>query len=111
VPLELKSPDYAYGYTKIPAVSASASRDKAGKIHVSLVNDDPKNAVPVSAKLSGVVFKTVTGEILTAPEMNARNTFEKPDAVKPAAFTGAKLEGDTLKLELPAKSVLVLELQ
>jgi alpha-N-arabinofuranosidase len=48
--------------------------------------------------------------VLTADAMNARNTFEAPQAVKPAAFAGAKVAGDTLTVSLPAKSVVVLEL-
>ena len=52
----------------------------------------------------------VTGRILTAPTMQAHNTFDQPDAVRPAPFTGARLAGATLTVELPAKSVVVLEL-
>ena len=39
--LELKSADYTYESRTIPAVSASASVDKDGKIHISLCNLDP----------------------------------------------------------------------
>ena len=42
--------------------------------------------------------------------VNARNTFEAPNAVQPAAFSGASLAGATLTVALPAKSVVVLEL-
>jgi alpha-N-arabinofuranosidase len=42
--------------------------------------------------------------------MNAHNTFAAPNAVAPAAFTGATLAGDTLTVALPAKSVVILEL-
>src|SRR5690606_7696392 len=34
---DLISPDYVLGEQRIPAVSASASRDKNGKVHLSLV--------------------------------------------------------------------------
>jgi alpha-N-arabinofuranosidase len=43
--------------------------------------------------------------------MDAHNSFDQPDVVKPAKFTGAKLERGDLKLNLPAQSVVVLELQ
>jgi alpha-N-arabinofuranosidase len=49
--------------------------------------------------------------VLTAPAVDAHNTFAAPDAVKPAAFTGAKLQGGTLDLALPARSVVVLTLK
>jgi alpha-N-arabinofuranosidase len=110
LPLQLTSPDYAVGENKIPAVSASASRDAAGKIHVSLVNADPSHAIQIACKLTGVSATGVSGRILTAPAVNSHNTFAAPDVVKPAAFTGATLGGDTLSVALPAKSVVVLEL-
>src|SRR6478609_6260503 len=109
--LELKTPDYALGTEKIPAVSASASRDAAGKIHVSLVNTNPREAITVTTTLTGSAAKAVTGRILTAPAVNSHNTFAQPRNVEPAAFTGAKLEGATLTVSLPAKSLVVLELQ
>jgi alpha-L-arabinofuranosidase len=110
LPFELKSPDYVYGAEKLPRVSASASRDANGKIHVSLVNLHPGEPITVSATLEGVTAGTVTGRILTAPTMDAHNTFAAPATVKPVAFTGAKLAGDQLTIALPAMSVVVLEL-
>jgi alpha-N-arabinofuranosidase len=53
----------------------------------------------------------VAGRILTAPAIDAHNTFAAPDAVKPVAFSGATLKGDTLRITLPAKSVVVLTLE
>jgi alpha-N-arabinofuranosidase len=110
LPVELTTPDYVVGENKIPAVSASASRDSSGKVHLSLVNSSPHQPFTVSCRLEGVAAKTVTGRILTAPAMNARNTFEAPDVVKPQPFTGASLANATLTVTLPAKSVVVLEL-
>ena len=111
LPVTLTTPDYVSGENKIPTVSASASRDKAGKIHLSLANCDPNKAVAVECQLAGVAAKAVTGRVLTAPAMNTHNTFAAPNAVKPAPFTGAKLIGATLTVVLPAKSVVVLELK
>jgi alpha-N-arabinofuranosidase len=111
LPLTLTTPDYVFGSEKIPAVSASASRDAAGRIHVSLVNTNPHETITVTAALTGVKASAVTGRILTAPAVTSHNTFDQPDAVVPAAFTGATLAGTTLTVALPAKSVVVLELQ
>jgi alpha-N-arabinofuranosidase len=52
----------------------------------------------------------VKGRVLTAKELNAHNTFEKPDAIKPADFSGSKLSGSTLTVKLPPASVVMLEL-
>ena len=52
----------------------------------------------------------VSGRILVGSAMNSMNTFEKPEAVKPADFDGAKLKDGSLAIKLPAHSVAVLEL-
>ena len=101
LPLELKSPEYSHGKDTIPAVSASASRDKAGKVHVSLVNVHPTAAVTVACELAGVAAKGATGRVLTGDKLDAHNTFADPDAVEPKAFDGAKLAGGKLSVELP----------
>ena len=112
LPVELQSPDYAFGQEKIPMVSASATRAADGSaVHLSLANTSPAQAVTLTVKLAGLAPKSVTGRVLTAPAMNAHNTFEAPDAVQPAAFGGAALKGDTLEVKLPAKSVVVLTLK
>jgi len=112
LPVELMSPDYVFGQQKIPMVSASATRaaDKSA-VHVSLVNASPAQAVTVSVKLAGVSPTAVTGRVLTATTINAHNTFDAPDALKPAAFSGASLKGGTLEVRLPAKAVVVLTLK
>jgi alpha-N-arabinofuranosidase len=111
LPVTVTTPDYAFGDAKIPAVSVSASRAQDGKVHVSLANCDPHRSVRVDCKLAGVNATGVSGRVLTAGEMNAHNTFAEPDAVKPAMFDAAKLSGESLSVELPAKSVVMLALQ
>jgi alpha-N-arabinofuranosidase len=49
--------------------------------------------------------------VLTAAAINSHNTFEQPAVVKPAPFTGASIESGTLKIVLPAKSIVVLDPQ
>jgi alpha-N-arabinofuranosidase len=111
IPVELMAPDYKLGQDAVASLHASASRDKAGKLHLSIVNLDPNRAAQVSTKVSGASAKSVTGRVLTAPATNTVNTFDKPDTVKPAAFTGIKVDGDMITLSLPSKSVVVLEMQ
>jgi len=111
LPLDLKGADYGFEKDKIPAISMSASKDKEGRIHVTLCNLDPQNTNTVTVDLRGAKPAQVVGRILTADAMNAHNTFEKPETVKPAAFSGARLTANGLEVRLPAKSVVVLELQ
>lgn len=108
--VDFTSPDYAFENEKIPAVSASASRNAAGQVHLSLVNLHPREPITLTCTIAGHAARSVTGRILTAAAMNARNTLTAPAAVKPAEFTGAKLDGEKLTVTLPAKSVVVLEL-
>jgi len=110
LPVDLQTPEYKFGDDSIPAVSASASRAKDGKVHLSLVNADPDHDITVACTLDGVAAKTVSGQVLTAATMNAHNTFDAPDAVHPVPFTGATLEAGRLQVRLPSKSVIVLEL-
>jgi alpha-N-arabinofuranosidase len=112
LPVELQSPDYAFGQEKIPMVSASATRSaKDSAVSLSLANTSPAQAVTLTVKLAGLAPKSVTGRVLTASATNAHNTFAAPDAVQPAAFSGAAVKGDTLEVKLPAKSVVVLALK
>jgi alpha-N-arabinofuranosidase len=80
-------------------------------VHLSLANTNPAQAVTLSVKLLGLTLKAVSGRVLTATAMNAHNTFEAKNALQPAAFSGAAVKGDTLEVELPAKSVVVLTLK
>jgi alpha-N-arabinofuranosidase len=111
LPLELTAPTYALGEYKVPAVQASAVRGKDGKVYVALASLDAKNGAKLDVKISGTVPRRVSGQILTAQTVNAINTFEKPETVKPQSFTGARLQADRLTVDLPAKSVVVLALQ
>lgn len=111
IPIELSTPDYVLGEEKIPAVAATASRDAAGLLNVSIANTHPHNAITVSCALTGLNAKSVSGRILTASAMDSHNTFDAPSAVVPTVFDGAKLVNGKLELTLPAKSVIALELK
>jgi alpha-L-arabinofuranosidase len=111
LPIDLNTPDYTSGDQKIPAVNASASRDSLGVVHISLVNLYPDKPVVIQTSLKNIKWKTVTGQILTSGKLTDINTFEKPDNIHISLFIGAKKKGDDLVVELPAKSVVVLELK
>ena len=111
IPIDFTPPVYTLGGASIPALHASASRDKAGRLHLSVVNLDPNRDAQVSLKVTGATAASVTGRVLTAPAMNAINSFSAPDAVKPVPFTGIKVEGSVVALTLPSKSIVVLEIR
>jgi alpha-N-arabinofuranosidase len=110
LPVDVTTDDSTLGSDALPAVSASASRDAQGRVHVSLVNLDPKAAATVDAHIEGQTFKSVSGRILTGPAMDSHNTFDAPTRVQPAPFTGATLHDGSLRAQLPPRSVVVLTL-
>jgi alpha-N-arabinofuranosidase len=95
----------------VPALSVSAARTPSGAIVLALVNLGPHRAASISTTLAGAAVKKVTGSLLTGSLMDARNTFEAPQAIEPKPFTGAKINAGKLDINLPPKSVTVLMLQ
>jgi len=109
--IRIKSPDYSFGGVSIPAVNVSASRDSSGVVHISLVNLDPQKKITIRTSLPGIKFGAVQGQVLTASKFNDFNSFDQPNKVRPATFNGAKKDGSDLVVEMPAMSVVVLELK
>jgi len=111
LPTDMECNDYEFGGEEIPALNVSASRDKSGRIDVSLCNLDAKNSAELVCEIRGAKATRVSGRVLTAPAINAHNTFDNPQVVKPAPFNDVKLEGDGLTATLPPRSVVVLEIE
>jgi alpha-N-arabinofuranosidase len=111
LPIDLQTVDYSVGNDKLPALNASASKDKSGKIHISICNLDPNKPNKVDCELRGVEAKKVSGRVLTAPAMNSHNTFDRPNVVRPETFKEVSLRGGKLTATLPAKAVVVLEIE
>ena len=102
---------YTFGDESVPAVSASASRDPQGIMHLTMSNLDPNVPRTVEVELRGATASRVTGRVLTGPAINSINTFERPDMVRPTPFDGARVANDRLSVTLPPRSVVVLELR
>jgi alpha-N-arabinofuranosidase len=110
LPIRITSADYTLGKESLKAVNASASRDKNGITHISLVNIDPNKEQTLSIDISGASYKTISGRILKSARMQDYNSFDNPEKIKPAAYDGAKIAGNKLTLTLPPASVVVLAL-
>jgi alpha-N-arabinofuranosidase len=106
--IEVMTPDYKLGDASVPAVHATAARDKVGALHIALSNLDPHKAADVIIKVSGVSPARLKGQMLTAPSMDTINTFDAPNTVRPVPFSQIEIRGEQVQLTLPAKSVLVL---
>lgn len=111
IPLTLSSSEYSSGDKKIKAVSASASKDKNGFVHISLVNLHGSKEQEVTVDLGGISARAVTGRILRSDKLQDHNGFDNPEKVKPTSFNGAVLKGNSLTVKMPAFSVVTLELK
>jgi alpha-L-arabinofuranosidase len=111
LPTEMASAGYRFEQDQIPGLNVSASRDRAGKIHVTLCNLNPAAPAEVKCELRGAKAGGLAGRVLTAPEITSHNTFERPETVKPAEFAAFKTTEEGFTATLPAKSVVVLEVQ
>jgi alpha-N-arabinofuranosidase len=111
LPTDLTCADYTFQGQSIPGLSVSASRNREGVIHVSLCNLHPEQPAELQAELQGARVNRIQGRLLTADSVQAHNTFDRPDRVRPVAFDGAQPTEQGFRVTLPPRSVVVLALQ
>ncbi|MFM2359106.1 MAG: hypothetical protein RLY16_1099 [Bacteroidota bacterium] len=110
IPVKLITNDYKLGNEQLPAVSVSASKDKEGITHISLVNIDATKAQDITVSLNGAKYTAVNGRIITSKKLQDFNSFDEPGKIQPSEFKDAKLSNNTLNVKLPPFSVVVLTL-
>ncbi len=101
------SDPYTFGIDAIPAVTASASL-KDGKVLLTLTNASYRDDAEVSVSIA--CDGPVEGTILATQAPTSHNTFDDPENVKPAAFTGVARRDGGLTVTLPAYSVVALRI-
>lgn len=106
IPFTIHAGEYKQGEQVLPAVTASIAKGTDGKVYIALVNLDPTNKAEIDLELTNGGFTALKGQLLTAAEITAKNTFAAKETVKPTNFSSALDE-----LVLPARSVLVAELK
>lgn len=111
LPFELKSNDYVSGTDSIQALSVSASLDSLGKLHISLVNLDPKNTQTVECEIKGDKLKSISAEIITATDMQALNDFGAEEKVNIQPFEDVVLKKNVVLVTVPSKSLVTIELK
>jgi alpha-N-arabinofuranosidase len=111
LPITINTNNYVVNNEKLPAVSASASKDKNGLIHISLVNIDMHNMQNIDINFDDIKLNSLTGRILVSPKIQDCNTFANPEKIKPAIFNGANIKGKSINAKLPPASVVVLEIK
>lgn len=106
----LETEPYKLDGESVPRLSASASKDGNGHLHISLCNLDPGTPAAIEIELRGIATERmkIAGTELTADDMRRHNTFERPDAVAPAPFDRFRADGSRIRAELAPMSVTVL---
>ena len=110
LPLQISTPEYHHDTYTVPAIQATAVRGKGGHVYVAIVSLDPQHGANISIRLDGGAFSHVSGRVLSATRMTAKNTFATPTRVQPEAFKDAQLRAGTLHVRMPAKSLVMLQL-
>ena len=100
----------AYEHAGKRKIASHTAKYTRGLLTGALVRTEraPQSADDVAQVASDL--PGVTAVELTADAITAHNTFDQPERVEPAQFDGASLDGDRLKVALPAKSIVVLRL-
>lgn len=112
LPMTLDCTDYVRMNRKLRSISSTASIDKDGAIHITLINIDPKNEIEVSCAVRGAKTTKITdGQIITAKEPGSYNTFDSPYNVMLENFKAAGYKNGNLTVKLPAKSLVTIELK
>lgn len=109
LPLTINSPSYTFNGETLPALSVSASKDKKGLVHISLVNIDSKKANTVEIDLNELGIKSVSGIIVASSKLQDHNTFENPTKIQPVVFKGFQIKKGKLEVVIPPFSVVTLE--
>lgn len=99
---------YQQGSDDIPNVNVSASKDDSGKIHISVVNLNPKEMIRTSVVLNNASVKNVRASILTSDKYNDYNSTKTPDKIRTKDFKDFK-KVSANSLDLPPLSIVMLE--
>ncbi len=109
LPVSFQSPLYTFEGKTLPAVSASASKDKNNAVHISLVNIDAKKTNKIEIDVKDLGIKNFTGMIITSSKLQDYNSFENPNKIVPTVFKGFENKKGKLEITIPPFSVIVLE--
>jgi alpha-N-arabinofuranosidase len=108
VPIEHGTlPDYEVGGVSVPHLSATSALARDGSLVLALVNLHAGEAIDVAVELAGFEAGPAEGRVLTGDAIDAHNTFDAPEAVRPVGLVVERDEGG-LSLSLPPRSVSVV---
>lgn len=95
----------------IPTIFSSAAKTKDNSIVVSLANIslDKTQDIDIVSDLSTI--NNITGEILKCKNISDYNDFEHPQTIAPHVFKDMKIKKNIIKIKIPAKSIVVLNIK
>jgi alpha-N-arabinofuranosidase len=111
LPMNISCGNYSLNGKELPALSASASKDRNGVVHISLVNIDPAREMNLQIDLRGGEFSDISGRVLASKQINAHNTFDRPEEVKPSDYRDAKIRNNIVTMKIPPSAIIVLEVK
>jgi len=112
LPSDIESEKYTMNNESIPALSATASKDDNGKIHITITNLNPEKGTSVTCELRGTDnVDFVKGSIVTGAKINSYNDFGKKEEVTLKSFSDVKVKNNVVTVNMPSKSVVMVELQ
>jgi alpha-L-arabinofuranosidase len=98
---------YELNDESIPTISTTVSKDKDGRINITITNTHARNREEVTMNFRGRdLRRTLSGHILTADKVSAVNTYDNPDNVSVKDFSDFNLRDNVLSITLPPKSVV-----
>jgi alpha-L-arabinofuranosidase len=110
IPVQVDAGLYSHADITLPRLDAIAARDSKGNIWLAVINLDPGRPVRIHAAAASTALHRAHGEMLTAAQVDSVNSFDSAHVVQPASLDVVAGPGG-LMLELPAKSVSVLQVQ
>jgi alpha-N-arabinofuranosidase len=108
LPLQLLTDNYKLDGEELPSLTASASKDSAGVVHISITNINAHVQEVITINVDGMNCKNLSGRILSSARLQDDNTFGDPDKIEPKTFTGTTLKDNVISLKMPTFSVVVL---
>ncbi len=109
IPTTLDTENYEFNGESIPGLTASAS-EKDGVVNITITNANPEKAMPLNLDL-GKSFKNISGKIVNAKNITDYNDFGKKEKVMIQDFNVPKAKGNAMSVEIPAHSIVLMQLQ
>ncbi|MDA3931043.1 MAG: alpha-N-arabinofuranosidase [Prolixibacteraceae bacterium] len=110
IPSKLNTENYEYNGESIPALTASASvKDEV--VSISLSNSNPNKAITIECELGNEDLKLISSQIVTGEKITDYNDFGKDEKVTVVDFKTEEAKQGKLSLEIPAHSVVLVQLK